>query len=71
LLHFTVVSTIRPEGNTARMVAAASVTVPEGMPAAVAPRVVVFEQVEVDGQHLPVLTEMPVGQKPGPTTSGN
>ncbi len=61
LLNFTVVSSVRPEGATARMLSTMSISVAEGIAAPTAPRAVMFEQVEVDGQRLPVLTEMPVG----------
>ena len=60
-MHFTVVSTLRPEAESVRALSQASVTVAEGMTPLVSPRVVLFEEAVVDGQHLPVLTEMPVG----------
>lgn len=65
LLHFTLVSTVRPEGDAARALSTASITVPEGVEPPIDPRVVLFEDVTVDGQRLPVLTEMPVGHMRG------
>jgi hypothetical protein len=63
-LHFTVVSTVRPESEAVRMLSTMSIQAPEGSNPPVSPRVVMFQQVEVDGQQLPVLTEMPVGHMP-------
>lgn len=60
-MHFTFVSTLRPEAKSVRLVSEASIAVAEGIDPPVRPRVVLFEGVTVDGQHLPVLTEMPVG----------
>jgi hypothetical protein len=59
--HFTAVSTVRDEGPNAVRLSTMSITVPDGVPIFTSPRAVLFEEVEVDGQHLPVLTEMPVG----------
>jgi hypothetical protein len=61
LLHFTVVSTVRPESAAARLMSEATITVVDGAEPPVSPRSVIFELVEVDNQKLPVLTEMPVG----------
>ena len=63
-LHFTVVSTVRPESEAVRTLSMMSIQAPEGSNPPAPPRVVMFEQVEVDGQQLPVLTEMPVGHMP-------
>ena len=61
LMHFTAVSTVRPEGATAIALSTLSITFPDGVTPPTSPRVVLFEEAIVDGQHLPVLTEMPVG----------
>jgi hypothetical protein len=61
LAHFTLVATPRPEGVVAKQLSTAVVRVTD--PAAEMPeipRAVHFEIVEVDGQQLPVLTEIPV-----------
>ena len=59
--HITVVSTLRPEADSARLLSEASITVGDGMARPESLHAVLFEEVVVDGQHLPVLTEMPVG----------
>jgi len=61
LLNFTLVSTVRPEGQTARALSEASVALPDGAGASGTLGAVFFELVEVDDRQLPVLTEMPVG----------
>ena len=60
-MHLTFVSTLRPQAESVRVLSEASITVLEGMMPPVSPRVVLFEEALVDGQHVPVLTEMPVG----------
>jgi hypothetical protein len=62
LLNFTVVSTVREQGDTARLLSEARVDLPDGTPQPDSLRGLAFGTVEVDGQLLPVLTEMPVGQ---------
>lgn len=61
LLNFTLVWTVREEDEATRPIAEAEFRLPDGSPAPDTLRAVVFGTVEVDGQFLPVLTEMPVG----------
>jgi hypothetical protein len=62
LAHFTLVATPRPEGSVARQLSTAEVrTTGSSLEMPEVPRAVHFEIVEVDGQKLPVLTEMPIG----------
>jgi hypothetical protein len=62
-LHCTVVATFRDEGEEPRRLASTTVNVVDGATPPGDLRVVLFETVEVDGQQLPVLTEMPVGHR--------
>jgi hypothetical protein len=57
LLHFTAVYTVRPEGEVPVHLS----TLPVDRLAGGQVRAVHFDDVTVDGQRLPVLTEMPVG----------
>jgi len=61
LLHCTVVSTPRPEGQSVKALSTARIEVADGSTRPVDPRTVLFEMVEFEGQKLPVLTEMPLG----------
>jgi hypothetical protein len=70
-LHFTAVWTVRPEGTVPQHFAEASLTVPEGTDPPESPRVVIFQEVQVDGQHLPVLTEMPIGHMRKPVSDSS
>lgn len=63
LLHCTVVATVRDEGEMPKKLATASVQPTEGSDPPGDLRVVLFETAHVDGQHLPVLTEMPIGHR--------
>ncbi len=70
LANFTAVSTIRPEGQPARALAEATINLPDNV-AIGQLRTVLFEQVQVDGQQLPVRTEMPLGHMPqNPDSTG-
>jgi hypothetical protein len=67
LLHFTLVSSYQPEGDAPRALSRARVEI-EGV--RIVPtnlRTVLFDRLEVDGHHLPVLTEMPIGHMPDPS----
>lgn len=62
LAHFTLIATPRPEGVVAQQLSMAQVRVTDpSIEVPPVPRAVHFEIVEVDGQQLPVLTEMPIG----------